>query len=202
MNVITYTTRNAAGVEVNARAERHMAMKGGSYQDVVHAVLAADKQLAEAYAQPAARVTTMATKPAVPVASSDEREILDWVVRALKDNMAGALPGEIGELARMADQFKRLGMGIEQAARRAMDGNPHLVTAAKLWLADMRRNAPGKVPVPADKANALAEGKTPGETVDLRAQALTDTHAELSYAEAMHRVLNQGPALKAAYAGV
>ncbi|MGH8569566.1 MAG: hypothetical protein ACREX9_19095 [Gammaproteobacteria bacterium] len=142
----------------------------------------------------------MATKPAVPVTSSDEREILDWVVRALKDTMAGGLPGEIGELARMADQFKRLGMGIEEAARRAMDGNPHLVTAAKLWLADMRRNAPGKVPD--DKANALAQGKTPGETVDLRAQVLTETHAELSYAEAMHRVLNQDPALKAAYAGV
>jgi hypothetical protein len=33
----------------------------------VHAVLTADKQVAEAYAQPAARVATMATKPPVPV---------------------------------------------------------------------------------------------------------------------------------------
>ena len=33
----------------------------------MHAVLAADKQLAEAYAQPASRVATMAMKPAVPV---------------------------------------------------------------------------------------------------------------------------------------
>ncbi|MBA2594127.1 MAG: hypothetical protein M3495_08455 [Pseudomonadota bacterium] len=198
--VTKYTTPHAAGAEVNARAERHMGTKGGSYQDAVHAVLTADPDLARAYAQPASRVTTMATKPAVPVpavpvTSSDEREILDWLMRALKDNMAGGLPGEIGGLAREADQFKRLGLGIEEAARRAMDGNPHLVTAAKLWLADIRRNAPGK-------ANALAQGKTPGETVHLRAQALTETHAELSYAEAVHRVLNQDPALKAAYARV
>ena len=41
-----------------------MSTKGGAYQEAVHAVLAADKQLAEAYAQPAARV--IAT-PAVPV---------------------------------------------------------------------------------------------------------------------------------------
>jgi len=200
--VTKYTTPNAAGAEVNARAERHMATNGGSYQDAVHTVLTADPELARAYAQPASRVATMATTPAVPVTGGDEREVLDWLTRALKDNMARGLPGEIGELAREADQFKRLGMGLEEAARRAMDGNPHLVTAAKLWLADMRRNAPGKVPLPADKANALAQGKSPGETVHLRAQALTETNAEVSYAEAVHRVLNQDPALKAAYAGV
>jgi hypothetical protein len=55
------------------------------------------------YAQPASRMVTMATKPAVPVAGGDAR-----------------------------------------------------------------RNAPENKPVPADKANALAQGKTPGETVHLR----------------------------------
>jgi hypothetical protein len=60
--VTKYTIPAAAGAEVHARAERHMSAKGSTYQEAVHAVLAADKQLAEAYAQPAARVATMATK--------------------------------------------------------------------------------------------------------------------------------------------
>ena len=60
-------TTTGAGDEVHARAEHNMSTKGGTYQEAVHAVLGADKQLAEAYAQPAARVTAMATKPAVPV---------------------------------------------------------------------------------------------------------------------------------------
>ncbi|MGH8479173.1 MAG: hypothetical protein ACREXK_06295 [Gammaproteobacteria bacterium] len=210
--VTKYTKTTAAGAEVNARAERHMAAKGGSYRDAVHAVLAADRELKAAYAQPAARVADkplwsgaaarMAVTPAVPVTAAEAREIYDWVLRALKGGMADALPGAPGELARTADQFRRLGMSLEEAARRAVDGNPHLVTAAKLWLEDLRRNAPGNVPLPADEANALAQGKTPGETVHLRVEALTAAHGELSYAEAMHRVLNQDPALKAAYAGV
>lgn len=62
--VTKYTTTGAAGAEVHARAERHMSTNGGTYADAVHAVLAADKQLAEAYAQPASRVTST---PAVPV---------------------------------------------------------------------------------------------------------------------------------------
>ena len=65
--VTKYTNTAAAGAEVHTRAERHMSTKGGTYQEAVHAVLTADKQLAEAYAQPASRVATMATKPAVPV---------------------------------------------------------------------------------------------------------------------------------------
>ena len=65
-----YTNTAAAGAEVHTRAERHMSTKGGTYQEAVHAVLAADKQLAEAYAQPASRVATMATKPAVAVPAS------------------------------------------------------------------------------------------------------------------------------------
>jgi predicted component of type VI protein secretion system len=67
--VTKFTTPAAAGAEVHARAERHMSAKGGAYQEAVHAVLAADKQLAEAYAQPATRVATTATKSTVPVAA-------------------------------------------------------------------------------------------------------------------------------------
>ena len=62
--VTKYTTSTAAGAEIDRRAERHMSTKGGTYQEAVHAVLAADKQLAEAYGQPASQVTAA---PAVPV---------------------------------------------------------------------------------------------------------------------------------------
>ena len=65
--VTKYTTPAAAGAEVNTRAERHMSTKGGTYQEAVRIVLKADPELARAYAQPASRVATMATKPAVPV---------------------------------------------------------------------------------------------------------------------------------------
>ena len=79
--------------------------------------------------------------------------------------MAGMLPGELGQLSIEADTFAKLGMPIEEAARRAMDGNPHLVTMAKLLLADIRRNAPDK-PVPADEA---AAAQAPGEVAHRRA---------------------------------
>ena len=59
--VTNYINTAAAGAEVHTRAERHMSTKGGTYQEAVHAVLAADKQLAEAYAQP------VTATPAVPV---------------------------------------------------------------------------------------------------------------------------------------
>lgn len=66
MPIVKFTT-TTAGAEVHTRAERHMSTTGGTYQEAVHAVLAADPELATAYAQPASRVATMATKPAVPV---------------------------------------------------------------------------------------------------------------------------------------
>jgi hypothetical protein len=155
---LKYAAPTAAGAEVHARAERHVAANGGTYQDAVRAVLKADPELATAYAQPASRMATMATKPAVPVAGGEEREILDWLLRALKDDMTGALPGALGLLGIEADKLKRIGMPIEEAARRAMDSNPHLGSMAKLLIGDARRNAPGNKPVPADKANALAQG--------------------------------------------
>ena len=64
-----YTNTAAAGNEVHTRAERHMSTKGGTYQEAAHVVLAADPELAQAYAQPASRVAAAATKPAVPVAA-------------------------------------------------------------------------------------------------------------------------------------
>jgi ABC-type tungstate transport system permease subunit len=42
--------------------------------------------------------------------------------------------------------------------------------------------------------------RNPGETVHIRAQALTDTHTHLYYRAAMAVVLRDDPALKAAYA--
>ena len=197
-----YTNASAAGDEVHARAERHMSAKGGTYAEAAHAVLASDPELARAYAQPAARRVTMATKPAekrsqpaVPVTGGDEREILDWVLRALKDNMVGWLPGALGNLTIEADRFRKLGMPDEEAARRAMDGNPHLVSLAKLLIVDIRRNAPS---MPTDEAAAAAQ--TPGDVLHIRAQALTDKHPHLSYSAAVHQVFDDDPALKAAYA--
>ena len=68
MTIVTkYTNTGAAGTEVHTRAEHHMSTKGGTYQEAVHVVLAADPELARAYAQPASRVTAAATKFAEPV---------------------------------------------------------------------------------------------------------------------------------------
>ncbi len=110
-----YTTSAAAGTEVHTRAERHMSAKGGTYREAIRAVLAADKQLAEAYAQPAAQVTAT---PAVPV------------------------------------------------------------------------------PAPP----AMAQGKTPGETVHLRTVALMDLVPHLDYQSAVNQVLAADADLKIAYA--
>ena len=195
--VTKYTTPSAAGAEVHTRAERHMSEHGCGYREAWHAVLDEDSALKASYAMP----TAAATKPkaAVPVTGGDEREIREWLLRALKDNMVGSLPGALGTLTIEADKFKKIGMPIEEAARRAMDGNPHLVTMAKLLLADLRRNAPGS----ADQAAAaeLAQG-TPGEIAHSRAQALVDKDPCLSYGAALHQVLDHDPGLKARYAGV
>jgi hypothetical protein len=71
MTIVTkYTNTGAASAEVHTRAERHMSTKGGTYQEAVRIVLKADPELATAYAQPASRVTTTATKPVMPVPAS------------------------------------------------------------------------------------------------------------------------------------
>ena len=193
--VTKYTTSTAAGSEIDRRAERHMAEHGCGYREAWHAVLAADPELAQAYAMPTATVTK--PKPAVPVAADDEAEILDWVLRAVWDGHPGALPGALGQLSIEADTFARLGMPIEEAARRAMDGNPHLVVAAKLLITDLRRNSPSNTPV-ADGETAAAQ--TPGDVAHLRAVALTDKHLHLSYDAALHQVLDDDETLKANYA--
>lgn len=51
MTTSKYTT--AASAEVDRRAERFMAEKNCGYREAWHAVLAADPELATAYAQPA-----------------------------------------------------------------------------------------------------------------------------------------------------
>ena len=199
---VKYTTSGAAGAEIDRRAERHMADHGCGYREAWHAVLAADP----GWRQPTRcrRGLQLRPQPAVPVAAADEREIREWLLRALRDNMDGSLPGALGSLALEAAEFKKIGMPIEEAARRAMDGNPHLVTMAKLLLADVRRNAPENTQVPADKATAagLAQGMPAGEVVHSRAQALIAEHPGLDYHEAMGAVLAADPGLKARYAGV
>jgi hypothetical protein len=153
VTTVTKYTYTAAGAEVARRAEAHMAQhQGVGYQEALHAVLAADKQLAEAYAAPASRVARMGatdprSQPAVPVTSADEREILDWIMRALRDGKAGSLPGALGELSIEAARFMKVGMPPEEAARRAVGLFPHLVTLSKLLLADVRRNRPEVEPV-------------------------------------------------------
>ena len=189
---LQYTTSTAAGAEIDRRCERYMAERGCGYKEARHAILAADTELARAYAMPAGAATS--PKAGVPVAADDEREILDWVLRAVRDGHPGALPGALGQLSIEADTFAKIGMPVEEAARRAMDSHPHLLAMAKLLLADVRRNAPDK-PVPADEA-----AQTPGDVLHNRAQALTDKHPDLSYSAALHQVLNGDPALKISYA--
>ena len=192
---VKYTTSSAAAAEIDRRCERHMVTHGCGYREAFHSVLAADRALAQAYAMPAATVTK--PKPAVPVAADDEREILDWVLRAVRDGHPGALPGALGQLSIEADTFAKIGMPVEEAARRAMDGNPHLLAMAKLLLADVRRNAPENTPVPAGET---AAAQAPGEVAHRRAQALVDANPCLSYSAALRQVLDDDEALKIKYA--
>jgi hypothetical protein len=194
----------AAAQSVDARARRHVELhQGTSYKEAVNVVLKADKQLAEAYAAPASRRARTATpadarsSPAVPVTPADEAEIRDWVMRAITDDKAGSLPGALGSLAVEADAFKKLGMPVEEATRRAMGAHPHLVSMAKLLLADVRRNAPELVPTGEDKP---AQGSPAGFAVHARAVALMQEHPELDYRAAVGAALSEDPVLKTAYA--
>jgi hypothetical protein len=204
---VKFTTPGSAAAEVDARAQRYLTdHQGATYQEAMAVVLKADKQLANAYAQPATRVARMATTdkrsaPAVSVSDADEREIFDWMLRALQDGKAGSLPGALGELTIEAARFMRIGMPAEEAARRAMGTFPHLVAMAKLLLADVRRNAPENAPV-AD-GETLAQDK-PGDpagfAVHARAMSLMAQHPHMDYREAIGTVLSEDPALKTAYA--
>jgi hypothetical protein len=129
-----FTTPIAAGAEVDARAQRYLTdHQGATYQEALAVVLHSAKALAQAYAEPAQRAKRVpaAPTPAVPVTGADEREIFDWIMRALGDGKAGSLPGALGELSIEAARFMKVGMPLEEAARRAMGSFPHLVTLAK-----------------------------------------------------------------------
>jgi hypothetical protein len=114
--VTKYTNAGAAGTEIHTRAERHMSTKGGTYQEAVHAVLAADKRLAEAYAQPAARVTAMATKPAVPVPASTPLA-------------QGKTPGETVHLRTVALREMDAGLTYQRAVNLVLAADPALKAA-------------------------------------------------------------------------
>jgi hypothetical protein len=144
------------------------------------------------------------SQPAVPVTGAEEREILDWMLRALQDGKAGSLPGALGELSVEAARFAKEGMPAEEAARRAMGLFPHLVAGSKMLIADLRRNAPENKPV-ADGETGLAQGKPgnpAGFAVHARAEALMQKHPELDYRAAVGAALSEDPDLKARYAAV
>jgi hypothetical protein len=195
----------AAGVEVDARAKRYIEdHQGASYQEAVHVVLKADKQLAQTYAAPASRV---GRKPqgarsqlAIPVTADVEAEIKDWITRALEAGMAGALPGALGQLCVEADSFRKIGMPIEEAARRAMDLSPSLVAMAGLLLGDIRRNVPENKP-PEDTLGQ-AQGNPAGYEVHARAVKLQQADPSLDYRSAVQQVLYEDKQLKLQYAGV
>jgi hypothetical protein len=88
-------------------------------------------------------------------------------------------------------------MPDEEAVRRAMDSNPHLMAMAKLLLADIRRNAPS---MPTDEAE-LAQGIPAGYEVHTRAVKLQHER-HLDYRAAARAVLSEDAQLKARYAGV
>jgi hypothetical protein len=207
--VSKYSTPSAAGAEVSRRAEAHMSEhQGVSYQEAMAVVLKADKELAKAYGQPAprARRQTMAVIPAVTPA--DEAEILEWILRQLKDEHAGALPGDLGKLGMEADRFAKTGMPIAEAAKRAMGLFPHLVAGSKMLIDDIRRNRPEVKPVAdgetlaQDKPEPKPPGNPAGFVVHARAEALMQKHSELDYREAIGAVLSEDRELKVRYAGV
>jgi hypothetical protein len=117
MTTITkFTTPAAAGTEVHTRAERHMSAKGGTYQEAVHAILAADPDLAQAYAQPASRVATMATKPAPPVP-------------AAAPLAQGKTPGETVHLRTAALREMDAGLTYQRAVNLVLAADPALKAA-------------------------------------------------------------------------
>jgi hypothetical protein len=202
--VAKFTAPGAAGAEVDARAKRYLSEhQGATYQEAFAVVLRADKELAAAYAAPAARQVRMATtdkrsQPAVPVTADVEREIKDWITRALEAGMAGSLPGALGQLSIEADSFRKIGMPIEEAARRAMDLSPSLVAMAGVLLGDIRRNAPENKP----SEDTLAQGSSAGYVVHARAEKLMQEHPHMDYREAVGAVLSEDTQLKVKYAGV
>lgn len=180
--VITCTTPGGAGDEVHRRATDLLESgRASSYREAVHVVCADDETLAEAYAGVPARVTTLQS---APTAGPSDSEIEALLVAALTDQFADKLSGALGELAKVADTFSRLGMTRVAAAKLAVAGNPSIVEAVRRMLSEVRE--------------PLA--KTAGE-VDARAKKLQAATPTLTYKEALAEVLNSDPTLKAKYAG-
>jgi hypothetical protein len=195
--VSKYTTAVAAGAEIDRRAEQYMAANNCGYTEAWHAVLADDRQLAEAYAAPASRLRRMADKrsaPAIPIAAGEEAEIREWITRALQDGKAGSLPGALGQLSIEAARFKKEGMTAEEATSRAMGLFPHLVAQSKALLTDLRRNAPENTTM------GEAAQRNAGYVVHARAEKLMERHPHMDYREAVGAALNEDPTLKTAYA--
>jgi hypothetical protein len=196
MTTVAKFATPSAAAEVDARAQRYLTEhQGATYRETLGAVLRSDKALAQAYAEPAQHVKRVPTTPtpAVPVTGDDEREVLDWMLRALRDGKAGSLPGALGQLSIEAARFAKIGMDIEEAAKRAMGLFPSLVALSKLLLADVRRNAPENKPV----ADGETLAQRPGDIVHARAVKLQEKHGHLDYHEAIGCVLSDDPALKA-----
>ena len=93
-----------------------MADRGIGYKEAWLITLKADKQLAEAYAQPAARVATMATKPAVPVP-------------APVPLAQGKTPGETVHLRTVALRESDASLTYQMAVNLVLAADPALKTA-------------------------------------------------------------------------
>ncbi len=197
--VTKYTTPHAAGDTAHTRATLHQTVRGGTYQEALRFVLAADPELATAYAVPAPRSRGRAPAPGPvqapgkpkPVADDGDSQegVRDLLAKALADGQTDALPGTLGELAAEAKKLVDGGLKPELAAAWVIKMWPEKAEAAGKELGDMKAEAP-----------AHAQGA--GAVVHARAERLTEAHQGVSYQEAVHRVLEADTALKAAYTGV
>jgi hypothetical protein len=175
--------RSAHADELDQRAQEFMSRHEVSYIQALRAVLSEENHMS--------KYTT---------ATAVEREIKDWITRALEAGMAGALPGALGQLCVEADSFRKIGMPIEEAARRAIDLSPSLVAMAAVLLVDIRRNAPELVPTGEDKP--AVQGNPASFEVHARAEKLMQKHPHMDYREAVGAVLSEDTQLKVKYAGV
>ena len=193
--VTKYTTSTAAGSEIDRRAERHMAEHGCGYREAWHAVLAADPRTGASLRDADGHGNKAQARGPCGRRRRSGRFSIGFCVQS-GTVIRGRFRVRWVQLSIEADTFARLGMPIEEAARRAMDGNPHLVVAAKL----IYRSTPQRAREHARGRRRNGAGQTPGDVAHLRAQALTDKHLHLSYGAALHQVLDDDPGLKANYA--
>jgi hypothetical protein len=114
--VSKYTNASAAGAEIDRRAR---ALVEGSphldYHAAARQVLAEDPYLARSYAQPASRVATTATKPAVPVPAPVLAQ--------------GKTPGETVHLRTVALREMDAGLTYQRAVNLVLAADPDLKAA-------------------------------------------------------------------------